>query len=95
MYLAYTAETKGGDKEIAIRGHVSIVRRVSQREGEYVSIWAKSEACVQRIRAGMEGWNRRGMLQAADRQSLADSSVVVGGTNSQGFKRDVQPSDSV
>lgn len=38
--LAYATQAKRGDKGIAIRGHISIVRRISQREGEYVSIWA-------------------------------------------------------
>ena len=70
MDLAYATQTKGRDKGIAIRGHIPIVRWISQRNGEYVSIWAKTETCVQRMRAGMEGWNWRGMLQAADRQSL-------------------------
>ena len=95
MDLAYAAQTEGGDKGIAIWGHISIIRRISQRDGENVSIWAKTETCVQGIRAGMKSWDWRGMLQAANRQSLDDSGGIVGGTHSQGFKRDVQPSDSV
>ena len=74
--LADTPETKGGNKGIPIRRHVSVVRWVSQREGEYPSIWTKTEACVQRIRAGMKSWNRWGKLQADDRQSMGRSSRI-------------------
>ena len=62
--LAYAAQTESGDKVITIRGHVSIVRGVPQRHGDYVLFWAETEACVCRIWAGMKRRKRGGEFQA-------------------------------